>query len=212
MTGLTGLLSLLLVLTAEVHIGMSDDASNCGDTKQHYPYTVVCNNGTYEVRHYEPTKWVCSSVKAFDWLPGIFPAFMNLYQWMKANDINLKDPKHATDLMPGNLKLPAGDVPATFPLPKMQDYTLCFKLPLKHKNPLKSRKDVEIVETGERYMYVRSYHGLLTEAKEEEEAQKLFDDINILMWEKNHTTAAFGGPHSDTCMEVWVDADAQAHC
>ncbi|CAL1568575.1 unnamed protein product [Knipowitschia caucasica] len=214
---LAGLVSFLLVLTAEAQVGLTDENSLCKDTEQCLQHTTICNNTIYEVRRYESVKWVCTSFSAPNWMLGVGPAFWRVYNYLKDNNMGMST-------SPGTVQKPADAPPNSWfskfvnnpklanLIPKMPEYTLCFLLPIEHQNnpPEPTDAKVEIVETEQRYVYVRAYNGSLTD--ESDQAKLLFNSINKKSYENARINALYNRPSMTQYIEVWVEANSTAQC
>ncbi|KAK7940468.1 hypothetical protein WMY93_003794 [Mugilogobius chulae] len=211
---LTGLVGFLLVLTAEAGLGESEENSLCNESPQCLQFETVCKDKNFEIRRYGPVKWVCTSFSAPAWMLGAAPAFWRLKNYLDDNEIPMIT-------APGILEMPADDPPpkpqnnqpswisklkalSAKLIPKMHDYTLCFLPPMELQSnpPQPTNPKVKIVETAERYVYVRGYKDWVkSDAKE---AKILLENINMTSYETSHFAVGYNrsSNESSLCTET----------
>ncbi|KAM5163752.1 heme-binding protein 2 isoform 1-T2 [Mantella aurantiaca] len=160
----------------------------------------------YELRQYEPAKWVSTDVSsAKDWDSAVSTGFMRLFRYIQGNNekkmsVNMTSPV-TTYVQPGE----GSSSESTF--------TISFYIPSEHQNdpPKPSESNVFIAERPETIVYVRSYGGFTTGAKNQEEILQLSEclkrdgkvfDTNV------YYTAGYDSPFKllNRHNEVWLIA------
>ncbi|XP_055008390.1 uncharacterized protein soul5 [Boleophthalmus pectinirostris] len=152
---------------------------------------------------------------------GVGPAFWRMKNYLDENQIPMKT-------APAFIEMPPDDPPQTQNsqsswldklknlsklLPKIREYTICFLLPMENQSnpPQPTNSKVKIVETGERYLYVRPYNDWVK--ADAAEAQVLFNSINITSYEKPHYAVGYNSPmNPNPYSEVWVVVDGVPQC
>ncbi|KPP59515.1 hypothetical protein Z043_122557 [Scleropages formosus] len=76
------LLVLMLMVTAKGSIGPSNNSSFCTESKECLLFDVVCKTGEYEVRHYDPSRWVSTDAEAYFMGVGAAMAFRRLFKYI----------------------------------------------------------------------------------------------------------------------------------
>uniref|UniRef100_A0A3Q0REN9 Heme-binding protein 1 n=1 Tax=Amphilophus citrinellus TaxID=61819 RepID=A0A3Q0REN9_AMPCI len=206
----SGLVCVLLALTAEARVGNSSELTFCFETEQCLLFNLICETAEYEVRHYDSVKWVSTQEKNFLMEMAAPAAFNRLYKYI-TGDNSMGETIQMTS--PVILKMPYKR------FWEMGVYTMSFLLPAEHqKNPPKpTNPDVYISDTPDMKVYVKSYGGWMTTYSDSKKAKELSDALDLVKAEYKkgfHFGVGYNSPmtlfyrHN----EVWFVANDEPVC
>ncbi|MGH0148520.1 UNVERIFIED_CONTAM: hypothetical protein FKN15_024212 [Acipenser sinensis] len=66
-----------------LHFPYRATATKCVETKECSAYEVICTNADYEVRHYNASKWVSTSVQSYFMEMAAYDGFRKLFKYIK---------------------------------------------------------------------------------------------------------------------------------
>ena len=127
-------------------------------------FSVVEKKGAYEVRKYEPSKWVGTTISSMNWTSALNEGYSRLYKYrIGENQGGIKLPM-AT---PVAAKIVPGQGPAC-----ESNFTILFFVPFKYQSstPVPTDSQVAVVDLPALTAYVASFSGFETELKLQEEA------------------------------------------
>ncbi|XP_061479966.1 heme-binding protein 2 [Rhineura floridana] len=157
----------------------------------------------YEIRQYEPAKWVCTSVKTMDWDSAINTGFTKLFNYIKGkNEKGIKIDMTA----PVTCYVQPGAGPFS-----ESTTTVSFYVPSQHQaNPPKpSEADVFIETRPAITVFVRSFGGFANAKKNQEEILALAESLKRdgrSFQEKVYYSAGYDSPFKllNRHNEVWL--------
>ncbi|XP_069829848.1 heme-binding protein 2 [Dendropsophus ebraccatus] len=161
----------------------------------------------YEVRQYEPAKWVSTEVtEVKDWDSAVSTCFMRLFGYIQGNN----EKKVKVDMTaPVNTYTQPGAGPTC-----ESTMTVSFYIPPEHQEdpPKPSESNVFITERPQITVYVRSFGGFTNNAKNQEQIQQLSECLKRdgkLFDENNYYTAGYDSPFKlvNRHNEVWLIAE-----
>ncbi|XP_062981772.1 heme-binding protein 2 [Elgaria multicarinata webbii] len=167
-------------------------------------WTALPNQATdYEIRQYEPAKWVCTSVKTVEWDSAINTGFMKLFNYIKGkNEKGIKIDMTA----PVTCYVQPGAGPFCESIT-----TVSFYVPSQHQaNPPKpSEADVFIETRPTITVFVRSFGGFTNAKKNQEEILALAESLRRDgrgFQEKVYYSAGYDSPFKllNRHNEVWL--------
>ncbi|XP_041096296.1 uncharacterized protein LOC121308057, partial [Polyodon spathula] len=118
-----------------------------------FAYEVVCTNAGYEVRHYNASKWVSTSVRSYFMEMAIHDGFRKLFKYIKGANTDGVNIDMTSPVLIKNPEARDTWEPAT--------YTISFLLPAAYQDaaPALTNEDVHILEMPEMHAYVKSFGG-----------------------------------------------------
>uniref|UniRef100_A0A8D0L912 Heme-binding protein 2 n=1 Tax=Sphenodon punctatus TaxID=8508 RepID=A0A8D0L912_SPHPU len=157
----------------------------------------------YEVRQYEPAKWVSISLKSMDWDSAVNAVFMKLFNYIQGNnEKKLKIEMTA----PVTCYVESGAGPMC-----ESTFTLSFYVPSEYQEePAKpSEPDIFIENRPEITVFVRSFGGFASSTKNQEAALALAESLKRdgKVFEDNvYYTAGYDSPFKlfNRHNEVWL--------
>nr|XP_034964767.1 heme-binding protein 2 isoform X1 [Zootoca vivipara] len=167
-------------------------------------WTALPNQASdYEIRQYEPAKWVCTSVKTVDWDSAINTGFTKLFNYIKGkNEKGVKIDMTA----PVTCYVQPGAGPFC-----ESTTTVSFYVPPQHQaNPPKpSEADVFIEMRPAITVFVRSFGGFANAKKNQDEILALAESLKRdgkTFQEKVYYTAGYDSPFKllNRHNEVWL--------
>ncbi|XP_034449132.1 heme-binding protein 2-like isoform X1 [Hippoglossus hippoglossus] len=208
---LSGLVGLLLVLTAEARVGYSSRSGVCSETEQCLLFDLICKTEDFEVRHYESAKWASTIETA----SSIGTAFVNgfkrvdeYFNGANENGAKIHMPEHVGIRIPNETTW------------ETAVYDVIGLLPLEYQEtspPTPTDDNIYIVDSAESNVYVRGFDGLVTSQSERDTAQSLASDLDSVgaNYEKSsYFVATYGSPLSlaDSRSEVLFFALGEPVC
>ncbi|XP_060946779.1 heme-binding protein 2-like [Limanda limanda] len=152
---LSGLVGLLLVLTAEARVGDSSQVQFCTETEECLLFDPICEFDGVEVRSYSSVKWISTNESSMLMEFAAMNQFRRLYDYIQGSNnqevkIDMTSPVLLT--VPDKRWYQKGL------------FSMNFLLPSEHQeNPPKPTKPgVHIRETPDMQVYVLSYSGWMT--------------------------------------------------
>ncbi|XP_074553558.1 heme-binding protein 2-like [Halichoeres trimaculatus] len=206
---LTGLVGVLLVLTAEAKVGNAE-GTECTETKECLLYELVCDTGEYEVRKYGAAKWVSTKEKSLTMDLAQMAAFKRLFGYISGENERGK-----------KIEMTA---PVIVEIPEKNfwervNFTMSFLLPSEYQqNPPRATNDeVYIHEMPEMQMYVQSYGGWMTSFSDYYHARCLkdvLDEEEAMYGTKYHYGVSYNSPMTlfNRHNEVWVKVVGKPVC
>ncbi|XP_054891832.1 heme-binding protein 2 [Poeciliopsis prolifica] len=206
----SGLLGLLLVLTAEARVGDSSQLDFCNETEQCLLFDLICKNPIYEVRHYDSVKWVTTNYTTFSMEFMMVPAFWKLYKYITGeNEASQKIPMTAPVLM----GMPEKSIFRT------DVFTMSFLLPAEYQMdpPKPTNDDVYIQEMPAMNVYVVDYDSYLSTWSDNKYSKKLSNALDTAkaQYRKGfHFAAGYDSPKpkKKRHCEVWYVVEGDAVC
>ncbi|KAM6957142.1 heme-binding protein 2 [Aplochiton taeniatus] len=202
---------LLLVLTAEARVGNSSESLFCTETKECLLYDVVCQNGDYEVRHYDSVKWVSTVEKSMVMEMGQMMAFRRLFKYITGANA---DGAKIEMTCPVTIKVEKG---ASFW--ESNTYTMSFVLPSNFQTapPKPTDEKVYIHESTHMKAYVRSYGGWMMGIRDKMQAESLaneLDSVQASYVKEYHYAVGYDSPMKmwNRHNEVWYVAAGEPVC
>ncbi|XP_019949952.1 heme-binding protein 2-like [Paralichthys olivaceus] len=152
---LSGLVGLLLVLTAEARVGDSSELQFCTETDECLLFDPICQINDLEVRHYSSVKWVSTNQSSVLMEFAAMSTFRRLFNYIRSSN----DQGVEIDMTsPVLVSMPQKN------FWEMGVFTMSFLLPDKYQqstpNPTNDR--VYIHDTPDMTVYVLSYGGWMT--------------------------------------------------
>ncbi|XP_060946780.1 heme-binding protein 2-like [Limanda limanda] len=169
---LSGLVGLLLVLTAEARVGYGSGLGICSETEQCLLFDVVCKNENFEVRYYEPAKWAATIGTGSSVGIALVNGVNKLHEYFNGANENGEKfhmPEHVGITVPNET------------IWETSVYTVHALLPLEYQEtspPTPTVDNVYIYDGVDITMYVRSFDGLLTAKSDRDAAQSLARDLD----------------------------------
>ncbi|XP_046893459.1 heme-binding protein 2-like [Hypomesus transpacificus] len=212
MVFLAGLAGLLLVLTVEAKIGNSDQPTSfCTETKECLLYDLVCEGDGYEVRHYEPAKWVTTEQKSYIMEVAMATAFGRLFKYITgSNEAGLKIE------MTGPVIFKTED---TGNMWEPTTYTMSFLLPSAHQSapPKPTDETVFFTDMPDMKVYVRSYGGWMLFVSDKLHSHLLstkLDNVGATYDKNYHYAVGYDSPRKmlNRHNEVWYVAEGEPVC
>ncbi|XP_038064105.1 heme-binding protein 2-like [Patiria miniata] len=162
------------------------------------------NSTAYQIRMYETSKWVSTTITGLDYQAATEEAFMKLFEYIEGeNDQHVKIPMTVpviNRIQPG-----LGPVCAS-------NFTVSFFVPFKFQSntPKPTKKELFINTLGQEKVYVRVYHGFTNQTNFPKEAADLGDVLNSTQtYDKSYYyTAGYDSPFvsHDRHNEIWFIA------
>uniref|UniRef100_A0A669BRI7 Heme binding protein 2 n=2 Tax=Oreochromis niloticus TaxID=8128 RepID=A0A669BRI7_ORENI len=157
----------------------------------------------YEIRTYQPTKWVSTSVSGMQLEAALSTGFRRLFNYIQGNNKN-KAKVEMTAPVTCHVKPGAG--PAC-----ESQFTVSFYIPEEHQAtpPEPNESEVFIEHRKELTVYVRTYGGFSNDNMKREELLKLMESLKrdgVQYVEKPYYVAGYDSPFKLTNRrnEVWV--------
>ncbi|KAI1897252.1 hypothetical protein AGOR_G00081400 [Albula goreensis] len=157
----------------------------------------------YEVRTYQPTKWVSTQVTGLQYDPSLSTGFMRLFRYIQGSNEN-KEKVEMT--APVTCLVNPGDGPAC-----ESNFTVSFYIPEQHQDnpPKPTDPEVFVEERKEFTVFVRTYGGFSNEQKSREQLLMLVESLRrdgLSFEEKPYYTAGYDSPFKLTNRrnEVWL--------
>ncbi|KAI1886521.1 hypothetical protein AGOR_G00196610 [Albula goreensis] len=172
MAGVAGLLVMLLMAAAEASVGSSNSSSFCTETEECLLFEPVCKTEEYEVRHYDPARWVSTDAESLFMEVGTTVAYRRLFKYITgANEDGVKINMTAPILI---------KIPEEKRKWKATVYTLSFLLPSAYQeNPPKpTNEKVYFTDMSDMTVYVRSYGGWILSVTSGLHSHLLRKDLN----------------------------------
>uniref|UniRef100_UPI0037E8B7D2 heme-binding protein 2-like n=1 Tax=Semicossyphus pulcher TaxID=241346 RepID=UPI0037E8B7D2 len=211
MNVLSGLVGVLLVLTADSRVGNSSALKMCRETEECLLFDLICESNNYEARHYNSVKWVSTDEPSCFMEIAAMRAFRRLFQYISgANDQGQKVEMTSPVIM----RMPGGKR-----FWSMGIYTLSFVLPSKHQEtPPKPTNDrVYVHQMPEMKVYAQSYGGWMTGVTDRYKAYSLssvLDSVDAKYEKVIHYGVGYNSPMTmlDRHNEVWFVAHDDPKC
>ncbi|XP_029112064.1 heme-binding protein 2 [Scleropages formosus] len=211
MVYLPGLLVLMLMVTAKGSIGPSNNSSFCTESKECLLFDVVCKTGEYEVRHYDPSRWVSTDAEAYFMGVGAAMAFRRLFKYISgANEEAVNIDMTAPVLV---------KIPEERNMWEPAVYTLSFLLPSEYQeNPPKpTTEKLYFTDMPEMNVYVRSYGGWmlsLTSRLHSHLLTRALDRVRASYNSSYHYCLGYDSPMKllDRHNEIWYVAEGEPVC
>uniref|UniRef100_UPI0037E76A6B heme-binding protein 2 n=1 Tax=Semicossyphus pulcher TaxID=241346 RepID=UPI0037E76A6B len=208
---LSGLVGILLVLTAEARVGNSSESSLCTETEECLLFNPICENDYFEARHYQSSKWVTIEETSFIMEIAATRAFKQLFEYINGgNDQGKKIAMTSPVLM---------KVPEETRFLGMCVYSMSFLLPSIHQKnpPIPTNSKVHIHEMPEMKVYVESYDGWMMSISDKFNAHELRSalDAEGAMYERDyHYAVCYNSPMKmlNRHNEVWYIAKGEPEC
>ncbi|XP_036942098.1 heme-binding protein 2 [Acanthopagrus latus] len=157
----------------------------------------------YEVRTYQPTKWVSTTLSAMEWDTAMNAGFRRLFNYIQGNNGNKVKVEMTA---PVSCRVDPGAGPTC-----ESQFTMSFYVPEEHQEnpPEPSDPDVFVEHRKEFTVYVRRYGGFSNEKAKREELLKLLESLQrdgVQYVDKPFYTAGYDSPFKLTNRrnEVWV--------
>ncbi|XP_040285147.1 heme-binding protein 2 [Bufo bufo] len=169
-------------------------------------WTAIETSTDYEIRQYEPAKWVNTKVTSMkDWDSAISTGFMRLFNYIQGNN----EKKVKVEMTaPVTTYVEPGAGPAC-----ESTITISFYIPPENQDdpPTPSESNVFVTERPETTVYVRSFAGFTNGAKNQEQMLKLSECLKRdgkVFDENNFYTAGYDSPFKllNRHNEVWLIA------
>ncbi|XP_062306044.1 heme-binding protein 2 isoform X3 [Osmerus eperlanus] len=211
MVFLAGFAGLLLVLTVEARVGNSSESGFCTETKECLLYDLVCENEGYEVRHYEPTKWVTTEQDSYFMEMALGTLFRRLFKYINgSNEAGVKIDMTAPVIITMQEKKSMW---------KVSTYTMSFLLPSAHQSaPPKPTDDkVFFTDMPDMNVYVRSYGGWMMSLSSKIQSNLLSKELDNLGATYNkdfHYAVGYDSPMKimNRHNEVWYVVEGEPMC
>ncbi|RVE55814.1 hypothetical protein OJAV_G00229650 [Oryzias javanicus] len=162
----------------------------------------------YEIRTYQPAKWVSTTLSGMQGEEHIKTGFRRLFNYIQGNNKN----KTKVDM---TAPVTCHVVPGAGPACESQ-FTISFYLPEEHQvsPPEPSEAGVFVEDRKEITVYVRTYGGFSNENMKREELLKLLESLKrdgVEFVDKPYYTAGYDSPFKLTNRrnEVWVLKNAE---
>ncbi|XP_058863976.1 heme-binding protein 2-like [Acipenser ruthenus] len=201
------LFSLLIATQANIRA----TATKCIETKECSDYEVICTNADYEVRHYNASKWVSTSVQSYFMEMAAYDGFRKLFKYIKGANV---DGVHIDMTSPVLIKKPEARnmwEPVT--------YTISFLLPAAYQDaaPAPTNGDVHFLEMPEMHAYVKSFGGWMLSVNTKLYSILLSRELNAASASYNTTFYYGAGYNSPRTVfnrknEVWYIAEGKPKC
>ncbi|XP_001370288.1 heme-binding protein 2 [Monodelphis domestica] len=159
--------------------------------------------GSYEIREYEPAKWVSTSVESMDWDAAVQAGFTKLHNYMQGKnekEIKIKMTTPVTSYVePGSGPFCQSTI----------TISLCIPAEQQSDPPKPSESDVFIEDRAAMTVFVRSFDGFSSAQKNQEQlltlASILREDGKVFD-EKVYYTAGYSSPSQllNRHNEVWL--------
>ncbi|XP_069380793.1 heme-binding protein 2-like [Paralichthys olivaceus] len=167
---LSGLVGLLLVLTAEARVGNSSGSELCSVTEPCALFDLICQTEDFEVRHYESVTNVVTDETAFSIDIALVNGFKRLEKYFNgANENGAK-----IDMIEQiGILVPHGNTLET-------TYNVFMALPAEYQEtpPTPTGEHVYIINAPEVDVYVQGYDGLINDKSDNDAAQSLASDLD----------------------------------
>ncbi|XP_072218607.1 heme-binding protein 2 [Leuresthes tenuis] len=157
----------------------------------------------YEIRTYQTTKWVSTTLSGMQWEESAKAGFRRLFSYIQGNNENKVKVEMTA---PVTCRVVPGAGPAC-----ESQFTISFYIPEEHQAtpPPPSDSDVFVEERREFTAYVRTYGGFANENTRREELQKLLESLKrdgVEFVDQPYYTAGYDSPFKLTNRrnEVWV--------
>ncbi|XP_069381055.1 heme-binding protein 2-like [Paralichthys olivaceus] len=190
---LSGLVGLLLVLTAEARVGNSSGSELCSVTEPCLQFDLICQTEDFEVRHYESVNNVVTDETAFSIDIALVNGFKRLEKYFNgANENGAK-----IDMIEQiGILVPHGNTLET-------TYTVFMALPAEYQEtpPTPTGEHVYIISSLDADVYVQGYDGLINDKSDNDAAQSLASDLDSVgaNYDKTyHFTGTYSSPLSIT--------------
>ncbi|XP_053300180.1 heme-binding protein 2-like [Pleuronectes platessa] len=206
---LSGLVGLLLVLTAEAGVGYSSESHLCYETEQCLHYDLICQTEDFEVRHIESVNWITTYEMDYSINTAARKAFTRLYEYIKGANQNGTQMDIVTPMV---VRVPHNTSS------EMSPYIVHLLLPAEYQeNPPKPTDDnVHILRSPDMNLYVRGYDGWLIAKSDRETAKSLASDLDSVgaNYKKNfHFANTYSSPtHTHRHSEVMFVALDEPVC
>ncbi|XP_035036799.1 heme-binding protein 2-like [Hippoglossus stenolepis] len=191
---LSGLVGLLLVLTAEARVGYSSESYLCYETEQCLHFDLICQTEDFEVRHIESVNWVSTHEMDYSIDTAALKGFKRLYKYINGANQN----GTTMDIV----------TPVVVRVPQktsweMGVYIVHLLLPAEYQDnpPTPTDDNVYILRSPDMNLYIRSYDGWLTAKSDNDTAQSLASDLDSVgaNYKKNfHFANTYSSPLSLT--------------
>uniref|UniRef100_A0A3B3SFB1 Heme-binding protein 1 n=1 Tax=Paramormyrops kingsleyae TaxID=1676925 RepID=A0A3B3SFB1_9TELE len=195
-------------LLAVIH---NNSSSFCSESKECLLFDLVCRTADYEVRHYDPVKWVSTDAEAYFMGVGAAMAFRRLFKYISgANEDGVKMDMTAPVLV---------KIPEDRKMWEPAIYTLSFLLPSEYQDnpPNPTNEKLYFTDMPDMKVYVRSYGGWMLSL-----TSKLHSHILIRALDRAHAPYNTSFHYSlsyDSPMkllnrhnEVWYVAEGEPVC
>ena len=180
---------------------VSDKPSFCHDDDCP-KFTVLKTESDYELRKYEPSKWVGTTVPSMNWTAALNEGYSRLYKYRNGENQEKKQIPMAT---PVATKIVPGQGPAC-----ESNFTILFFVPFAYQDntPTPTDPRIAFVNLPSVNAYVSSFSGEETELRLQESASNLIvtlQDAKIDIVSDYYFTAEYDGPERKTGRhnEVW---------
>ncbi|XP_034566714.1 heme-binding protein 2 [Notolabrus celidotus] len=207
---LSGLVGVLLVLTAEAGVGKSSPDNFCTETKECLTFEKICETDDYEVRHYGPVKWVSTKEESWSMDYASMKAFGRLFNYISGENAEGKKIEMTAPVVV--------DVPDKWFWEK-GIYTMSFLLPSDHQSnpPMPTDKEVYIHESPDMKVYVQSYGGWMTCVSDGWHAHSLCESLDMAdaKYDKDiHYGVGYNSPMAlfNRHNEVWYVVKGEPMC
>ncbi|XP_036409140.1 heme-binding protein 2 [Megalops cyprinoides] len=211
MACVSGILLLVLMVTAEAYVGNSSESSFCTETKECLLFDLVCKTPEYEVRHYSLTRWVSTEAESYFMEIAVTTAFRRLFKYITgANENGQKIDMTAPVLvkMQEDRKLLQSSV-----------YTLSFLLPSAYQAnaPKPTDEKVYFTDMADTMVYVRSYGGWMvsmTDRIHSSQLKKDLDRVQAAYGKDFHYAVGYDSPMKllNRHNEVWYSVEGEPVC
>ncbi|KAL4648759.1 heme-binding protein 2-like [Arapaima gigas] len=208
MVYLPGLVMLMLMATAEARVGPSNNSSFCTESKECLLFDLVCKTAQYEVRHYDPVRWVSTDAEAYFMGVGVAMAFRRLFKYISgANEEGVMIDMTAPVLV---------KIPEERKMWEPAVYTLSFLLPSEYQE-IPPKPTNEKVNMPEMNVYVRSYGGWMLSLTSRLHAHLLTRALDCVEASYNssyHYGLGYDSPMKllDRHNEIWYVAEGEPVC
>ncbi|KAK1153986.1 heme-binding protein 2 isoform X2 [Acipenser oxyrinchus oxyrinchus] len=201
------LFSLLIATQANIRA----TATKCIETKECSAYDVICKNADYEVRHYNASKWVSTSVQSYFMEMAAYDGFRKLFKYITGANaggvhIDMTSPVLIKKSEARNMWEPV-------------TYTISFLLPAAYQDaaPAPINGDVHFLEMPEMYAYVKSFGGWMLSVNAKLYSNLLSRELNAASASYNTTFYYGAGYNSPRTVfnrhnEVWYIAEGKPKC
>nr|XP_023651430.1 heme-binding protein 2-like isoform X2 [Paramormyrops kingsleyae] len=201
----------MLMVATEASVGHNNSSSFCSESKECLLFDLVCRTADYEVRHYDPVKWVSTDAEAYFMGVGAAMAFRRLFKYISgANEDGVKMDMTAPVLV---------KIPEDRKMWEPAIYTLSFLLPSEYQDnpPNPTNEKLYFTDMPDMKVYVRSYGGWMLSL-----TSKLHSHILIRALDRAHAPYNTSFHYSlsyDSPMkllnrhnEVWYVAEGEPVC
>ncbi|XP_069380988.1 heme-binding protein 2-like [Paralichthys olivaceus] len=190
---LSGLVGLLLVLTAEARVGYSE-SDLCYDTEQCLHFDLICQTEDFEVRHIESLNWASTHEMEYSFDTAVKNGFKRIQKYINGANQNGTKMDIVTPVVVRVHHRNSGEIGV---------YIVHVLLPAEYQEnpPTPTDENVYILKSPDMKVYVRGYDELLSAKSDNETAQSLASDLDSVgaNYKKNfHLAAAYSSPLSIT--------------